>query len=359
MKRILILSAIIFVTTILSADINYFGQSLVSELWFGENGHFYIEVSLKDYHTNHTIELHDVFISNGQLEQRIPYYHTVHVNDDPMVLDLTSLMPSVVFNPEGDTLIVRKLSGGELSDLNEVSWGSDFSNDCNPPFVGQSLVNYVYHLSGTFWLSYWCKDAPPTPGTSPYCPVSLATLEVMVTDENHNPLPGVVINRAHIEDSYLYPICTTDSTGMASVNMIATDYRFVVEHPLTYMIVYNQSFWMEPNDTTHIDVIINMTTHSEDEHYQVMVKGLKAYPVPFNASRSGFITFAYDGEQRLVKDSSIRLYDSKGRFVKELPFPAKGTTTWTPPRDIASGMYIAKLIMDNKFIDTKAFSIIK
>jgi hypothetical protein len=357
MKRVTLVLAILLIIRILSAD--YFGQSLISELWFGENGHFYIEVSLKDYHTNNTIELHNVFISNGQTEQRLPYYHTVHVNDAPMVLDLTSLVPAVVFNPEGDTLLVRELYEGEFDDLNEVSWGNDFSNDCNPPLVGQSLVNYVYGSSGSFWLGYWCKDAPPTPETSPYCPVSLATLEVMVTDENHNPLPDIVINRAYIEDSYLYPICTTDSSGIATVNMIARDYRFVVEHPVTYMIVYNQSFWLEPNDTTHIDVTINMTTHSEETYNPVMVKALKAHPVPFNASLSGFISFSYDGETKLVKESYIRLYDTKGRFITQIPVSPKGVTKWTPPEDMASGMYIARLISGNRFVDTVFLSIIK
>jgi hypothetical protein len=326
---------------------NPMGGSLISEVWFNDNGHLLVE-----FHPipDDAIDFTEVYFVHGDDEVQNPYSGEIHWYDPPLVFDLTQLNPAMVFDPAEDSLIVRQYHGTGYYDWHNLHWGSGFSNDINPPLPGQSIA--VFYDS-----YYYCKDEPPTPGANAYDPVARDTLKVVVTDENGNPVPNVQINTV-----IGFPVVQyhyTDGSGVYIDTLYASRLHMEVRHPVTNEVVLSQYFWLEPNQTTEIPIQITMTGNDDEVIPTPAIKGLKAYPVPFNASRSGFISFSYDGNARLVKDSYIRLYDAKGRFVTQIPVSPKGVTNWTPPADTASGMYIARLISGNRFVDTVSFSIIK
>jgi hypothetical protein len=202
------------------------------------------------------------------------------------------------------------------------------------------------------------KDTPPTPTTNPYQATAKSTMTIHVTNQFGEPIPNVQIFSLFSRD-YVNMYFYTDAGGVFADTMYAGRNLVKVYHPETDEEIYNQEFFMEPYQHYDVNVQINMTANGDDTNPHPILRGLKAYPVPFNASRAGFISFSYNGNSRLVKDSNIRLYDTKGRFITEIPVSTKGVTNWTPPADMASGMYIARLISGNRFLDTTSFSIIK
>jgi hypothetical protein len=235
-----------------------------------------------------------------------------------------------------------------------LSWGSSFNNSINPPYDGQSMVhwyNNYYDGENNRWA--WYKDEPPTPGTTGY-PTTQCTIIINVHDQFGAPIANVPIYRYNwniYEDS-------TDVNGVFTTSWLPGRYKLKIKHPQTGFVVRDQQYWVEPNQTVTFNVMIDMTS-TEDEVAPAIIKGLQAYPNPFYCSASGYVSFTYDGDTKLSRDSYLRVYDTKGRFIQKIEMNSKGTASWQPAADTASGPYLARLISGNRILDTTTLTIVK
>jgi len=328
---------------------------VVSEVWFAENGHFMMELSSSSPSSYPVFDMSDIYLNTHNWLSHIPLSGSI-VFGGGVVVDITALIPEMVFNPEDDTLEIYYYSSGQLYFSNSIQWGEDFNtHNINAPNPGQSLV-FCHTFNGYEVF----KEEPPTPGSHPYTALARDTLRVIVTDQYGNPISGAPVflsinMRPWVPNSYR----VTDADGVLADTLYAGKCLVRVKHPQTNTIIFEQTYWLEPNQTTTIPIQISMTGVNDNTAPALSATELKAYPSPFNLSKHEMITFQYDSKTKLLSKSYIKIYDAKGRFVCQIPMSDKVTASWKPDKDISSGMYFARLISGNRIVDTTTFIVIK
>jgi hypothetical protein len=319
-------------------------------LWFDANEHFMVEFMNDSQWLNNMGSIYVTDMINAQ-----PFYFNFSSvpMDSRVVLDFTELFPTLVFNQQDGGLSIYHQIMADSTILEQVSWGNDLTHSVIAPAQGRSIIHGYTNMPTPEGYPYaWYIGDHPTPGE--YNIVATHNFSVHITYQDGSPIAALPL----YYNTYVPPFAYTDENGFYTHTYSAGRWRLIVRQPVTDEIFYNQMFWLNPDGTTDVYIQLPLTDN-EDEVLPLIQNGLKAYPVPFSTSRSGFISFNYNGNTRLVKDSYIRLYDTKGRFVTQIPYFIKGATNWTPPAGMASGMYLARLISGNRFVDTTSFSIIK
>jgi len=351
MKRMSLIIGFISLLVMLCA--NPVIPQLISEIWFNESGHLMVEFGLEYYPNSPAVSLSDIHLVHGSYDATIPTIGGISYNS-AYVLDITSLMPEMVLNPLCDTLEAYYSNDSEYF-ASYFSWGDNISayyiNSLAP---GESIVQ-----KHTFWGFMPFKDSPPTPGSSPYQPVARHIITITVADQFGNPLNNVSLYQS-LSANGLFPPVTeyTDINGAYADTVYAGKCHVKVWHPQTNEEIFSQYYWLTPNGSTHIPITIQMTANA-DEVAPVIEKGLHAYPNPFNSDASGSVSFTYNGNAKLSRDSYLRIYDTKGRFIQQIEMNSKGTASWQPSPETASGLYLARLISGKRIVDTATFSIIK
>lgn len=348
MKAIIItISLLVIMTALLSNPIM---PMVMSEVWFTDSGHCMVEF----YPWILTISADTVlFFINGDVQEPFYYNFSALPQDSVLVVDITEEIPNISFNQAEDGMSIGIPSTSGLFVLEGFSWGDSFNNSINPPLPGQSMVQGYNNYYDEFQHWAWYKSQSPTPGCTGG--IDIDTVIVVVTNQFGEPVPKVPIydyNEFAYSDS-------TDFDGKFTTTMLAGRYKLKVLHPESNIVVHDQLYWLEPNQTTTIPIQINLTAN-EDNTAPVMPKtGLKAYPSPFNIKTADAVSFQYNGSSKLRGESVIRIYDIKGRYISSVSMSAKGTASWKPNRDIGSGIYFARLISGNRILDTATISIIK
>ncbi len=353
MKAIILTLAIMMFTLAITANPN--APTLISEIWYDTDGHMMMELHGSFYDIS--ILPSQLFFCNGDSMASFPPDVLFPYWGNTVVIDATIEFPNLIFNPSGDTLTIRYINEdyGQDIEFESLKWGDSFVNDINPLLPGQSFVHWRhYYFDGD--VRYWYKDEPPTPGLYPNEPIARDTVKVIITNQNGVPLPNINLYSYTL---YNVPFGCTDNSGTYIDTLMAGKFALIVRHPLTSEIVHNQKYWLEPNQTTTIPIIIDYVANDDNVVPHLVYKGLHAYPTPFNSSKADFITFKYEGETKLCRETHIRLYDTKGRFIQQIQMSNKGLTTWKPSADIGSGHYFARLISGNRILDTITFTIIK
>ncbi len=343
MKISFLALCLLLITTVLCANPSAGPVSIVSELWFNEAGHTMVEFALFN---SPPIRLQAFSLRHGDFQQNIPLNTIMTESSPPIVVDITELFPELVLNPEADSLWIYKYSNVH----NKLKWGNSFSCYINSIEPGQSIAyNYAdYELT-------LCKEEPPTPGSNAYQVNARTVVTVVVTDQNNNPVPGVPImnNSTGLYSNF------TDSNGIFMDIVPAKCYNLNVIHPLTEETIYQNQFWLDTNAELIIPIRINYTANEDNTAPVLPKKGLLAFPTPFNFISNETISFQYDGSSKPHGQSIIKLYDTKGRYVCQIPISAKGIASWKPDRNIGSGIYFARLISGNRILDTATITIIK
>ncbi len=341
---------LLLITSVLCA--NPTSPIVVSEIWFAENGHCMIEIcpqALFDYITGFVFK-------NGDIQVVLPESFVFPSQGEVAIIDVNEIMPDLNFNPTGDTLeVLGQVTEENFFTIDIVKWGTDFINYLSPLQPGQSIVHYIAYDPGGA-MTGWCKDAPPTPGTSPNAAVARDTIKIIITDQFGNPVPEIPI---FYSDDYFAPKGHTDASGTYTEVRFADRFHCVVRYPHTYVLIQNQTYWLEPNQNLTIPIQINVTANEDNTAPFLPKAGLKAYPSPFNSICNETISFQYDGSTKLHGQSIIKLYDTKGRYVCQIPMSVTGLTSWKPDSNIGSGIYFARLINGNRVLDTKSITLIK
>jgi hypothetical protein len=349
MKGIILMVGLLAVCSMAFANPAIMYEDVVSEVWFNAEGHLMVEFAP----FGGAIHLNSLAISHGDYREFIPDSTLISWESPLVVRDITALMPHMIFNPEDDSLVVLLSYYDQFYYADYLKWGNSFSNNSiNPPLPGQSIAKYFEWRDsdwGLYLEKYITKDAPPTPGTLAYLPVARSVVKVRVIDLNSKPVPYVMCDNVY-DDSLSF----TDINGEFILVRHPGKYRLVLQHPITNETAFDQYYWLEPNDTLTVSIQIDMPAYPYDK-----IKGLHAYPMPFNFTQSDKITFRYYGQAEIKGDSYIKLYDIKGRYITKIPMGAKGFTDWVPPSGIVSGTYLAQMVSGNRILDTTTISIIK
>jgi hypothetical protein len=329
--------------------------SILSEVWFAENGHMMMEFNANWYTTVYTTDLAIVHDDIPQALTGTPML--IPTNYGPgLVVDISEMIPFMDFNPEEDSIGIIYTQGLDVMHINSLKWGNSPDHDINPPLPGQSMALVLTHDLDYFSYLEWVKEEPPTPGTNAYQAFSRDTLRVVVTNQLGQPVPNAPIY------PYLqaqHPIAYTDANGVFCDTLLAGRYNLIVKHPTTNAVVMDSTFWLEPNQTTTIPVQITVTANDDQIAPMVPKTGLTAYPSPCNLAKNTTVSFEYKGDAKLIKKGMVKIYDTKGRFVCQQLMSSKGTASWMPDRSISSGMYFARLISGNRIMDTTTITIMK
>lgn len=325
--------------------------SILSEVWFADNGHLMVEFSTMGLNS---IPLNKIIVIHGEYRESFRD-STILIDSSAIVIDITERMPNMVFNPEGDTIIIGHLYGEDeeqYSWLDRLIWGNGHSVDINPPQPGQSMAHTVKWSENDYthelWPYFkWVIDEPPTPGTHCFQPVARSLLKVKITDQNNDPVPYALLYYYSTSENSL-----TYENGEYIAPIFPGRFDLVITHPIYAEWVLNKIYVVEPFDTLLIPLQIIMPENYPYDN----LKKLRAFPTPLNVKKDYAVTFRYFGE---IKDYSyIKVYDIKGRFIGKVTWGSKGFAHWIPQPDDASGFYIARLISGNKVLDTIKFSII-
>ncbi len=332
---------------------NPWSTAVLSEVWFADNGHLFVELYTPPvYITNYN----QVQIAHGDTIACVTDSVEINFNNNiPYVVDVSELEPGLIFDPAGDTLRIRMPMGTEYYEMDGVSWGYG-QYEIRPPLPGQSLVKAHPDYFTAMDIG-WFKDEPPTPGLYPYNTVARDTIVILVTNTD-----GIPLQHFPLYLSDVYYICGyTNSSGIFVDTLKAGRLPVRLKHPDNNTVLYNQCFWLEPNETTFIPIEIDYqpTLNNDENVPPITEKGLRAYPTPCNLKTAKYLTFAFDGNTKLNINSHLKIYDTKGRYICRIPMSAKGTACWKPSRDISSGIYFARLINGNRILDTIPLTIVK
>ncbi len=335
-------------------------EGILSEVWFADNGHLMMEfysLSMPE------INLNTLTIVHGDYQENFPDSVVVNHESAPSVVDITALMPGMVFNPEEDSLTVKIPLHGNYYWFDSLKWGNSSGANITPPMPGQSLVHNIAWIENT-WSAWtmpgdvlfedtWVKDSPPTPGTQCFEAVARSNIKVIVTDQNNDPVPFVPILHKYSGKYNLY----TDSQGIYTDVSTAGKYHLSLKHPVTGEIIHDQYYWLEPNQTKEIPISVNIEPGTP---IPPIPDNLRAFPSPFNIQKTYNRTmyFQYSGAAKLANNSYIKVYDIKGRYVSKIPMTGNGISRWNIREELKSGMYFARLISGSRVIKTTTFTVI-
>lgn len=354
MKKLFIIVCMLVYFVIAYSNPAYPDPGIISELWFTESGHMMVEFYKEQFYGATQGEL---FIPSEALYGIIWYKLGLYEFGTVRVVDITELCPGYACNPYGGTLkigIELQYSGIWMG-VDRVTWGNDFECDVNAIQPGQSIAHASYEADIDYWgemTDYtWTKDEPPTPGTNPYSPIARSVLKVRITSQDNEPISNVRCYSSPLEYTGF-----TDSNGEYTCEVLPGKVWVSAVHPLTGNPVLAQNYyWVEPYDTLNVLIAIDMPMNFSYEVY----RGFQVFPNPSNNKQTERISFRYYGDKEITYPSYVRLYDVKGRFVQSIHVYNSGFGYWVLPDDVVSGVYIAKLIIGNKYIDTIKFSIEK
>lgn len=330
----------------------------LSELWFAENGHLMAEFAAYDLPVGDSVRIYLVHDFQNMYDEwfyQIPSDAkmldiAVPTFENPQVVDITELLPELVFDIEEDSVCLA-LAAYPISGYYHTYWNHTIRWSNNLEFYGKNLKPLLPGQSYVWCGLYqWAKDEPPTPGTHLYSPVARTVIKIKITDQDNHPVP-YVNHYSYLSDDYM----ETDSHGEMSDVIYAGKYYLYLRHPITGGLACREVYWAEPNDTLVIPVQLEMPTEYPYSEY----KGLQAYPSPLNLKNENMIRFRYYGKLDAKSVSYVKIYDVKGRFLAREGIGIKGFSSWYLPPDIASGIYIAQMISDNKIVDAVTFTILK
>jgi hypothetical protein len=328
--------------------------NIISELWYADNGHLMMEI-FPHYFSIGLPDSTEVGFFDGTTY--VPLPDSIVIQDyQILVLDVDEVLPALDLNPEEDSLFTYINYNGYHMLVEGLKWGNGTGVVLRPLQANQSFVQYWQHDPEGVWTR-WYKDAPPTPGTSPNNPIARDTLRIVVRNQHGNPIPNLPVYQVPYSSWGLYGY--TDTSGVFVDTLYAGYHYFVIRSPETNEIVFQHGFYLEPNVTTTIPVTITMTDNNDDYIPVEPDMLFRAYPTPFNRKENNAITFEYRGNPKLRTNSSIRLYDNKGRFITKIDMPRAGKTIWEPDSNLSTGMYFARLISGNHILDTTALILLK
>lgn len=359
-KPIVLILCMGVIVCVLTANPCIIFESIMSEVWFAENGHLMIEFypyGMQD------INLNSITITHGDYCESFPDSIIVSINSSPVVIDITSSVPNMEFNPVTDSIMVKYPIYMDYYGYDYLKWGNDSSANIAPPLAGQSLVHSVEWIEN-YWdawtmpgdigfLEQWVKDEHPTPGTSAYTAVSRSNIKVIVKDQNNNPVQYVPIRDKFSGKYSIY----TDSQGIFTDTSTAGKYHLTMKHPQTDEVTINACYWLEPNQTKEIPISIYI---DPDTPVIPIPDNLKAFPSPFNIQKTYAhqMYFQYSGTVKLAGSSYIKVYDIKGRYICKVPMAGSGIWRWDMNDSLKSGVYFARLISGNRVIKTTSFTVI-
>ena len=59
------------------------------------------------------------------------------------------------------------------------------------------------------------------------------------------------------------------------------------------------------------------------------------------------------------KNTSIRVYNSKGQYLTELRPDSRGEINWQPEKNLAAGVYLFRLLKDKRILTTHHLNIVR
>jgi hypothetical protein len=321
----------------------------ISELWFADNGHLMLEICP---HYAEYVDPADIWFSNGSSQTQLPPDFAFPDNGQVVVADLSLLMPTLVFDPATDTLMIGVYEdNGYFYAFDSITWGESYSNSINPLFAGQSWARHMYQsIDGSGYS--WCKNAVPTPGLYPYQAQSQANMHLRFANQNNNPIANVVCwgSGAH---------AISDPSGVAADTIRTGKLSLYYVIPGSATLHALPPVWIEPDQNYQQTIVVPMTSDEDNLLPAAEKARIRLYPSPYRWGQDELLVIQYSDSNKLTEPSNLKIYDAKGRFIEDIVFPKSGTLAWKPGSDLAAGVYLFRLCCGNRIIDSATLTILK
>ena len=255
------------------------------------------------------------------------------------------LQSSLSINKGGDFVLIF---GNDFDDL--VQFGDYAYSNVNSPYEGQSLARVVFddgpYDSDFFLLA---KENQPSLGSNPFSVNTHGILNGYVFDINNNPVNNA--NIFYFPSSYMCNIIDINENGYFE-NMYMYGMNYSLQVKINGITFADTTITIEPDSTTFIEFYTNYNPNSADNIMSLHVYSISNYPNPFNPSTS--ISF-----DLTAKNAKVEIYNSRGQKVDELSVHNnQSSITWNAD-NFPSGVYLYKLIIDGKEVDSNKMLLLK
>jgi len=237
-----------------------------------------------------------------------------------------------------------------------------YSSSVNPLYSGQALHEYETMMFESFLVKY--SNLSGSSGIYGF-------LEGSVYDINNNPVENATIEFyreiSWLEDIYFPAI--TDNQGFFNTQTYAKNYE--VSACINGIAFIDTFLTIEPDSTTFVNFYTNYNPSSFD-NIEIEIPSsdynLSNYPNPFNPSTE----ISFQISDFSIQDLEILIFNSKGQKIKTISATLSGvegrgetkfSVIWNGTnkndKQVPSGVYLYKLISDNKELAVNKMLLLK
>jgi hypothetical protein len=329
---------------------NPLAPNIMSELWYNQDGHLLLEICPLYFWAYGDLQLS---FSNGDIIVAKPDSLIIPADGETAVWDISAAMPELNLNPHGDTLGVRLYSPsmGFTMDWESISWGSSTASNVSLLATGQSWVCQMVHGDMGSW-SHWCKEEIATPNAYPYTSRSRAWLNLRFIDASGNPYSQVEYYATNL-------MGVTDSTGVVADSILTGHLQIIYRIPSHEHYTYLPPVFLEPDQVYDCTVNFSGQDNQDTNLHPQRTCLLKIYPSPYLKCSGEATKIEYIGKLRLTPRSIVKIYNSKGQFIESIAMPENGKVQWQPKQGLSTGVYLLRVVSENRIVATSYLTVIK
>jgi len=345
MKRLF--ASLMLITLAVMAYANPLVPRAIERVYFDTEGDFWVRVGAEA--DNFPPFANMVFTTTAG-SYPVPDDYQLPV-DLPTDINLNLLMPGFTITQAADQLT---LDTGYWNEC--FTWGpaNDFSVDLHPLILGQYAVQIHTGSPDGESAIAWAKDNHPT-STYPYCPESVCSLRVSVTNQSGSPAANVPVYVSAFHNWVgNYPSRYTDSNGQCVFSSPATRYYMEIRDPLTSQVVYSADLFPEPDQTMDITATVSGTGVDDPANCPAPAV-LSIHPNVLSRSTGSVVSVS---AKQFTSDAELRIYDLRGRLVAAKKLPSGGATEWDLS-ELGSGIYFIGLMDEGRIGAQGRVTIIK
>ena len=364
MKKLLLLSVLLFPVLLLKANPIVSTPFLITELYFDNNDKWTMELLIREQIIN--LDNFKFVTSSGEFL----FKSGINVSQNGIVLITSDSMQTPLnLNRIGDFIEIKRYSSTQWFNTSiSLRYGNVANPDLSYPRIGQSIQLLI--INGTYpaYSGYaYVKSKSPSLGN-----VSINTYDCMghlngyVYDNNTNPIPFDSIRFIQYPQTNTYSsVIFLDGTGYFSQNMYARNYNLRIYYPKTSYTPYLDTIISVEPDST-VTCILHITDYISgiNELNTAEPFSISNYPNPFTKNATLIIKIPNSTNYR---KAIIKFFNSLGEIVKIIPIDGinKNTDTYRIPLSVENnfelntGTYYYVLEVDSKKVASNKMTLIK
>ncbi len=364
MKKILLLSVLLFAVLIIKANPIIHSSFLITELYFDSNDKWTMELLIKDQIIN--LDNYKLITSTGEFH----FKNGITVNpNDIILITIDSMQTPLTLNRSGDFIQIKWFTNSQwFDDGIPLRYGNITNAAVSPPLIGQSIELLI--INGTFpaysGFAYIKSKTPDLGSINVNTSNCMGNLNGFVYDINNNPVAfdSVRIINWPQTNSFSNKIWF-DATGYFNQEMYARNYTIQIYYPKTSSIpCFDTIISIELDSTVSCIFHINNYVSSISEQNSKINTTLSNFPNPFTTSTNILINIS---DSKNASKAILKFFNSVGEIVRIIPVDgyAVSTAAYSIPfsiqdmHEFTSGTYYYVLELNGEKLASNKMTLIK